>query len=237
MLKDAIAGVLGRLPVIGVGMRRTYWTLVRVLAPASFPGSAAYWERRYSAGGTSGAGSYGMLGRFKADTINRFVETHGVRTVIEFGCGDGNQLALSNYPEYLGFDVSVAALSRCRKRFAADATKSFRLADDYAGEKADLVLSLDVVYHLVEDAVFDAYMRRVFDAAIGYVIVYSSDTDVNRGDEGLHVRHRRFTAWVSSHRPGFALIGHTPNPYGYRGDPRTGSFSDFFVYERARLLD
>ena len=237
MLKNAIAGVVGRVPVIGVAVRRTYWTLVRALAPASFPGSAAYWERRYSAGGTSGAGSYGRLGRFKADTINRFVATHGVRTVIEFGCGDGNQLALASYPQYVGFDVSAAAVAQCRERFAADPAKSFALADDYAGEKADLALSIDVIYHLVEDDVFDAYMRRIFDAAIRYVIVYSSDTGVNRRDEALHVRHRNFTAWVGTHRPDWALIARTPNPYGYRGDPRTGSFCDFFVYERVHNAD
>ena len=28
------------------------------------------------------------------------------------------------------------------------------------------------------------------------------------------------------------MIAHVPNRYPYRGDPATGSFSDFFFYER-----
>ena len=60
----------------------------------SFAGSVAYWEQRYREGGCSGAGSYGKFGRFKAQVLNQFVVEHGIRTVMEFGCGDGNQLSL-----------------------------------------------------------------------------------------------------------------------------------------------
>ena len=55
-------------------------------------------EKRYSAGGNSGAGSYSQLAEFKAQVLNRFVATHDVKHIIEFGSGDGNQLALAEYP-------------------------------------------------------------------------------------------------------------------------------------------
>lgn len=127
--------------------------LRRLFRALKFPGSARYWETRYASGGTSGEGSYGELAAFKAEILNEFVAANNIASVIEFGCGDGNQLALARYPRYSGFDVSPQAVSLCRKRFAADPSKLFGLMDDYRGEKADLGLSLDVVYHLVEDAV------------------------------------------------------------------------------------
>jgi hypothetical protein len=39
----------------------------------------------------------------------------------------------------------------------------------------DLELSLDVIYHLVEDEVFDAYMRSLFAHAGRFVVIYSSN--------------------------------------------------------------
>ena len=78
-----------------------------------FPGSQPYWERRYARGGDSGAGSYGRLAIFKAEFVNSFVRDHGIRSVIEFGCGDGNQLSLAEYPSYFGLDVSRSAVEAC----------------------------------------------------------------------------------------------------------------------------
>jgi SAM-dependent methyltransferase len=201
--------------------------------PSRFPGSASYWRNRYRRGGHSGAGSYGRFAEFKAEVLNRFVAAHGVESVIEFGCGDGNQLRLARYPRYLGFDVSRRALASCRTIFRHDAGKRFRAMRRYRGERADLTLSLDVLYHLVEDAVFERYMRTLFGAARRYVVIYSSNTDDNRGYEGTHVRHRRFTDWVATELAEWRLRRHIPNRYPYRGNPRTGSFADFFIYERA----
>ena len=49
----------------------------------------------YASGGSSGPGSYGRLAAGKADFLNRFVEDHQIKTVLEIGCGDGNQLSLA----------------------------------------------------------------------------------------------------------------------------------------------
>ncbi len=78
----------------------------------AFTGSASFWERNYQRGGTSGGGSYGELACGKADFLNAFVREHAVESVIEFGCGDGNQLSLAQYPSYIGLDVSRSAIER-----------------------------------------------------------------------------------------------------------------------------
>ncbi len=205
-------------------------------APATeFPGSGQYWETRYRSGGNSGAGSYNRLAHYKATIINDFVEKNSIRTVIEYGCGDGNQLGLARYPEYLGFDVSSTAVARCRARFENDTTKTFRTADTYAGEIAELILSLDVIYHLIEDEVFDAYMARLFASSSRFVIIYSSNNpDYNAAYAAQHVKHRVFTEWVSRMCPGWKLADNIPNLYPFMDDdPHNTSLAEFFVYKKA----
>jgi SAM-dependent methyltransferase len=193
-----------------------------------FRGSGRYWEARYAAGGTSGSGSYGAQAEYKASFLNRFVADRAVQTVVELGCGDGNQLRLADYPRYLGLDVSRTAIERCTALFREDPSKSFAfyeptLLEDPAGFlRGELALSLDVVYHLVEDDVFDRYMRQLTAAAERYVIVYASDDD--RRVAAPHVRHRRFGQWMEEHAPSFRLTETVPRP-----DP---SYQDFFVFER-----
>ena len=202
-----------------------------------FPGSERYWERRYSDGANSGAGSYGRLAEFKADVLNSFVATHDVQTVIEFGCGDGNQLKLAHYNAYRGFDVSQTAIRKCRDLFNSDERKSFDLISAYDGEKADLSISLDVIYHLIEDSVSDKYMRTLFNASNTYVIIYSSNYEQVGGGTSAHVRHRNFTSWVENHLSDWELADHLPNRYPY--DPRSldGSFAEFYFYKHHPRLD
>lgn len=97
----------------------------QVLEKCRWTNSAEYWEKRYESGGDSGVGSYNKLAEFKADIINDFVNEHNIKTVIEWGCGDGNQLKLANYREYIGIDVSQKAVSMCKEIFAKDSAKKF----------------------------------------------------------------------------------------------------------------
>ena len=200
-------------------------------AAGPFPGSARYWEERYEQGGDSGTGSYGKFAAFKASVLNGLFEEFGVRSAIEFGCGDGNQLGQLRISEYIGVDVSPTAIERCRAAYDGAEGRTFLLATDYAGEVADAALSLDVIYHLVEDAVYEAYMTQLFAAAHRIVVIYSSNHDEPLGD-GPHVRHRRFTSWVTANAPAWKEIRHVPKPYPFRGDWRTGSFADFRVFTR-----
>ncbi len=194
----------------------------RMLWMSKFLGSGGYWEKRYLRGGNSGAGSYGVQAKFKAEMLNAFVVAHGINSVIEFGCGDGNQLKLANYPHYIGFDVSESAISLCRELFSSDPTKDFRLMKEYLGETADLALSLDVIYHLVEDNVFEEYMTILFNAAQRYVIVYSSNTDSQPWLQKPHVKHRKFTMWVSSKMPQWQQVGF-----------QEGHFADFYIFTKS----
>ena len=70
--------------------------------------SKKYWNDRYIKGGNSGKGSYNHLAKFKADVINSFIKHYKIKSIIDYGIGDGNQLKLFNTENliYTGIDVS-----------------------------------------------------------------------------------------------------------------------------------
>lgn len=193
--------------------------------------SAEYWEKRYQSGGASGAGSYHRLAEFKAKILNQFVKEYNIDTVVEWGCGDGNQLKLANYKNYIGYDVSPKAVEICRGIFK-DESKKFQVCTDetQVDSPAELALSLDVIYHLVEDDVFEHYMRRLFDSSKRFVCIYSSNFDQR---SAAHVRNRRFTDWIEENEKDWRQIKYVRNQYPYdENDPNNTSWSDFYFYEK-----
>jgi len=201
----------------------------RLAASVRFRGSKSYWTDRYVAGGTSGVGSYDAQARYKADFLNRFVQESSVASVVELGCGDGSQLGLAEYPRYLGIDVAEPAVKRCIEAFRGDASKSFMtydvltFADPARFLRADLALSLDVVFHLVEDEVYEAYMHALFGAADRFVVIYARDRD-EAPVLKRHVKWRKFTPWVESNITGWALTRVEPAPLP--------EYQDFHVFTR-----
>lgn len=191
--------------------------------------SKEYWETRYSKGGNSGLGSYGKLAQYKADFINSFIQSKGIKHLIEYGCGDGNNLSLINCEKIIGVDVSKKAVEICKKKMPDNSFHHTSKLNTL--EQARLVLSLDVIYHLVEDEVYDNYMKNLCDLSKEYIIVYSSNFDSN--DFAQHVRPRKFTdhKYLNEH---FELLGTTKNKYHAMND-KQGSFSDWYVFKRKSL--
>lgn len=225
----AIRKVIRSLPVLG--------SLLAHPHEDEFRSSADYWEWRYRDGGNSGVGSYDQLAQFKASFLNRFVADHQVASVIEFGSGDGSQLKLARYLNYIGVDVSPTAVEMCRSIFSADSTKLFYLQNEFGSRiLADLTLSLDVIYHLVEDPVFETYMRQLFHCARRFVIVYSSNFD--EFTPVRHVRHRQFTRWIEQNEPEWCLHSTVKNAYPFdAADLENTSFADFYVFKRCGIPD
>lgn len=178
--------------------------------------STRFWERRYQHGGNSGEGSMGDNARFKADFLNLFVRDNEVESVIEWGCGDGRQLALSEYPQYVGLDVSETAVELCRHRMADRLEYEFDSlppADGWQYLGYDLSLSIDVAYHLPNNQVFAQHLRDVFDASVRWAIIYT--TDLLRlapyPESSEHVLHRHVVNFVFTHFHDWDLASLTYN--------------------------
>jgi SAM-dependent methyltransferase len=202
--------------------------------PADAFRSGAYWTERYERGRTSGSGSYGRLAAYKADHVNALVTRLGVTSVLEFGSGDGNQAALFDFADYTGVDVSPLVVKACHERFADRPGWRFLTTEDVARAplRADMTLSLDVVYHLVEDAVFDAYMQQLCASAERYVLIYASDHEAATANP--HVRHRAYSDWMAASAPDFRRKQSWDHPFPMRpgSDPEVTSFAFFRLFER-----
>ena len=139
--------------------------------------------------------------------------------------------SLFNFPHYFGFDPSITALNRCVERCWKDGIKFFSVYNpkEYDVEPVGLALSLDVIYHLIEDDVFELYMKHLFSSSNRYVIIYSTDYD--EFTPFLHIKHRKFTEWIENNLPDWELIGYIENKYPEETD------ADFYVYRLTRRDD
>ena len=197
--------------------------------------SGEFWDNVYLHGGNSGTGSYNRLAQFKSDVVNLFLEEKDIDTVIELGCGDGNQLSMIRYNQYTGVDVSPTVVKMNNERFSGRTNIKFFCSiterGQYINQTYDMALSMDVIFHLVEDDVFSAYLNDLFFLAKKYVVIYSSNhEEYTRWPE---YRHRNFTGYVQEHFPQWELVQYIPNRYPYQiGRESETSASDFFVYQK-----
>ena len=188
--------------------------------------SREYWENRYKQNGNSGVGSYNNFATFKSEIINSFIKEHDTKTIIDYGVGDGNQLSLLHLDgvQYVGIDVSPTVINKCKTMFKDDKNKRFVLDIECGGMKAELGLSCDVIYHLIEDNVYERYMNMLFNMSTKFVIIYAKNEDINHA---MHVKFRKFTNYITSHHDHWKLIRFIPNKN--RESP-----SDFYIFENMR---
>jgi len=200
----------------------------------AFKSSKDHWEQNYSIGRTSGGGSYGKLAEFKAEVLNNFVQKNKIQQIAELGCGDGNQLSLANYPYYTGYDVSKTVIEICEEKFSDTNNWNFIHYNSEAipTNNVELALSLDVIFHLVEDHVFNSYMENLFNLSTKYIIIYSNNTNENPIVHAPHILHRKFTDWVENNQKSIKLVDVIRQKFNYDGDAEIGSRSDFYIYEK-----
>lgn len=197
--------------------------------------SGMFWDNVYKQGGNSGTGSYGHLAQFKADVVNKFLRDNNIKTAIELGCGDGYQLSLIHYEDYTGVDISPYIVEKLKEKYINDSSKRFYCSlterDKYINNKYDVSISMDVIFHLLEDNSYIQYMEDLFSLSSHYVIIYSSNhEEFTRWPE---FRHRKFMAYVQKHFKEWALIKFIPNKYPYIiGQESETSTSDFYIFEK-----
>ena len=200
-----------------------------------FQSSDQYWKERYQRGGNSGEGSYGPLARYKATFINDFSRQQSVESAIELGCGDGNQAAMLDISTYIGVDISPDCVDWARANLAKPGWQ-FETVDEYFAsprEPVELGLSLDVIYHLVEDEVYYGYLRNLAGSASRFLLIYTSNLD--RFDPKVpHIRHRPLIADMARLHPEWSFVRTERNPYAMRHDEdrEYGSFADFHLFEK-----
>ena len=186
--------------------------------------SKQYWIDRYERNrGNSGVGSYGVYATYKAKIINKFVLDNNIETVCELGCGDGNQTSLFIIKKYFGYDVSSFIINENKKKIGI-INNNYVFSDninDFTSMKYDLTLSLDVIYHLIEENVYHEYMSYLFDLSNKYVIIYSLNENIK-----LLESHNRFRDFLLDVPKNFILLEKIENPLkGF------DTQSDFYIFK------
>ena len=63
-------------------------------------------------------------------------------------------------------------------------------------------MSLDVIYHIVEEDIYYSYLKTLFNIG-NYVLIYGVDSDKSNMS---HYKARKFTQYVANTFPNFELI-------------------------------
>jgi SAM-dependent methyltransferase len=124
-----------------------------------------FWNERYESlpGLGSGPGSRAYAAWLKQRLIEATIAQHGVRSVLDIGCGDMYWMPAQPGAgvAYTGVDISDVIVARNRERFPR---AEFVLHDIVAAplqRSADLVVCFDVLIHQLDAGQFQAALRNV----------------------------------------------------------------------------
>lgn len=93
-----------------------------------------------------------------------------------------------------------------------------------------MAVSLDVLFNLTEDNVYETYMDRLMTSTNKYVCIYSSNFE---RPQNQHERRRKFSDYIEKNFPEFELIEEIQNEYPYDfTKPNETSLSHFFFYKK-----
>jgi len=165
-----------------------------------------YWDRRYLSGASSGGGSVGRTRDWKWGLIDEHVEISG-KSVLDVGCGDLSFWENRDCKRYTGLDFSDVVIE---KNLLRRPDWSFRCTD--ASEPADLstqiVLCLDVLFHVLEDPVYEGILRNLSRWTEEKLFIYTwwRSPFREKDSDGWYQYYRPLMESVSLLKP-LALVG------------------------------
>ena len=133
---------------------------------------------------------YGPVHRHTLEGLVRTVSSLDVRTVVDVGCGSGENLAalaaLGKY-ELTGLDVSEAALALSKQRVPSARLMQADIQTESLPERFDLVMSVQVVEHLLDDT---SALKNMAALAGKYLFVSTMQGRMRRSELAIgHVRN------------------------------------------------
>jgi hypothetical protein len=180
------------------------------------------WQDRYLTESDlgSGNGSKGNLLDFKVNFLNSFIKDNNIKSVLDFGHGDlsvANKLLVDSY---IGIDIFDG------KKFNINNLKIKNCRfDEYKDESAELVICLDVLYHILKDE--QQYMRLSLDKMIEksskYIIIYAHDSSI----VNVYNDHLYDSKWMQhiNQKQGLSLTF-------VQNDYEPGTSAKFFIYTK-----
>lgn len=146
----------------------------------------SYWDNRYAQGGDSGYGSYGEQLEKKLNWIFS-LDFH---SITEVGCGDMNfassLMKMNPVDNYTGYDVSRVIVERNTLLYPQ---YDFRVVSDAEFVKSDLVMCVDVLFHIIKDEDCESLLQKLEQTWTKYLVITAYERDEEFTN---HVRIRKF---------------------------------------------
>lgn len=185
--------------------------------------SYKYWENRYATGGNSGYGSYENFLTDKVKLLTQLVSDLGICSIADVGCGDCTILPHLTVERYVGYDISPTVINRHIQN-NSDVSHTFRLIHDPITEPFDMALSLDVIFHQVDDVDYNEYIRHLVNTNAKYILILTMNDRILSTEhaKAAHVKYRdvQKSALIHAH---YVCI------YTY---PHTLDTSTYYLYKR-----
>ena len=226
------------------GMIEGAFRFIRGLIRRPYYGNPrSYWNRRHRRFGDSldGVGQLGLGDvpnerdyEVKWEHVKSMLEELGVQpswSVIDAGCGSGwfaERLAVRGHAIH-GVDFSQKAVSLARNRLGARATFEVSSLDSWSVDsRADLVICIDVLFHIVENGKWRQAVDSVSSAVApnGLLLIQEHLTDQHDEDSADHVRWRSIVDYEDA-LPGWHLIAQKRYLL-----PEAGTHKDIIVWQR-----
>lgn len=102
---------------------------------------------------------------------SELLDTFGAQRLLEVGCGEGLLLAATASPEKYATELSAEALDRAGARTRADLSIALAERLPYPDQTFDLVTSVGVMEHFIDDAEATREMLRVLKPGGHYVVL------------------------------------------------------------------
>lgn len=185
--------------------------------------SIEIWKNRPD---NSGSGSRGSLAAFKASFINDFVKEKNISSIIDFGCGDLYNASLFNVKEYLGIDIVDHQIP---EKVLAQSFKTLTTRFDQVelDKGSDLVICLDVLYHILKDELeyLKSTLEKIVELSSDYIVIYAQDS-----------RDTKFSNLYSGHlynSPWRQILEEKNVKLIYEQEKcKPGTTAKFFVYQK-----
>ena len=142
-----------------------------------------YFNKNYASGRDSGKGSKGDYRFWKWGIINKYAEKLIKNECIDVGCGDLTFWESRNFfsktvgglrpcNNYVGIDFSDVIINRNIKKYP---DRRFILSNSGFKQdlKADVVLCLDLLFHIVNDAEYYATLKNIIEYTKKYFFTYT----------------------------------------------------------------
>lgn len=185
-------------------------------APRARMGEEVF-EGWYASGGEgSGPGSsVAYTARFR-EFLETFMRDRGVRTVVDYGCGDWQWAKLVKWGdrEYRGFDIVESLVGKLRAAYGREGRLFFHVPDPdtFVPPECDLLICKDVLQHLPTEEALS--MVRRFERVAKHVLWVndrSPDPSCNNAD-----CVRGGYRYIDLARPPFSLEGVTAFEFGFQ---------------------